>query len=57
MTAVFGFFVTMFRGLWSVLNSIAFDDFFGYSVSFGAIITALLVVSMVVSIFWKGAKG
>lgn len=56
MTAVFKFFVSMFSRLWDLLNSIVFPDFFGFEVSFGGIITALLVVSMVATVFWKGAR-
>lgn len=57
MTAVFNFFVSMFSRLWQLLNSIVFADFYGYEVSFGGIVTALLVVSMVATVFWKGARG
>lgn len=57
MTAVFNFFAAMFMRLWQLLNSIVFADFYGYEVSFGGIITALLVVSMVATVFWKGARG
>lgn len=57
MTAAINFFVSMFSRLWQLLNSIVFADFFGYEVSFGGIVTALLVVSMVATVFWKGARG
>lgn len=57
MTAAINFVVSMFSRLWQLLNSIVFTDFFGYEVSFGGIVTALLVVSMVATVFWKGARG
>ena len=57
MTEFLNFFVSMFARLWQFLNSITCADFFGFSVSFGGIVVALLVTSMVISVFWKGAKG
>lgn len=41
--------------LFSLLNNTVFD-INGYNVSLGAIIFVMLVVSMVVSVFWKGAR-
>lgn len=45
----------MFTKLFNVLNSIVFV-INGLRVSFGAMIFAFLVLGLVITVFWKGAR-
>lgn len=46
-----------FGKYFSVLNNIRFTNFFGFNLSFMDILIAFICVSMVITIFWRGAKG
>lgn len=48
-------FAGAFNQLLSLLDSISFN-IAGYDVSYLSLIVAFLLISMVISIFWKGAK-
>lgn len=50
------FFVSMWNKVIAVLDRHTFD-FDGYPVSLSAIFFAFIVTSLVVTIFWKGARG
>lgn len=48
-------FVIMWENLFGLLNSISFD-FYGYEVTYLSVILAFFALSMIISVFWKGAK-
>lgn len=57
MTQILEFFVSFINGLWNtVFVSVTFD-IAGVTVSLGAIILGFICISMIVSFFWKGARG
>lgn len=56
MGQAFDFFVDMISDLTSFLERIIFD-YNGVHVSFWGIIVGGLITSMVISLFWKGARG
>lgn len=56
MTAFLQFMVTQFKSIIGVLNS-TFFELGGYNVSFGGVIFSFLAIYMVVSLYWRGAKG
>lgn len=56
MTRAIDFIFDMMSVLYTTLNSAQFD-LFGYRVGIGSIIFAFVVISIVCSVFWKGARG
>lgn len=52
----FDLFFSFWQGLFNVLNSHHISAF-GVSVSLSSILFTVIVLSMVISIFWKGAQG
>ena len=56
MTQIIGFFASFMSDLWNTLDTVTFD-IASTSVSLGAILLGFICVSMVVSYFWKGARG
>lgn len=48
-------FVIMWQNLLGLLNSISFE-FYGYEVTYLSVLLAFFVLSMIISVFWKGAK-
>lgn len=56
MTQFVTFIASCIAILFNTINSVSFD-LFGYSVSLGFILLSMIIISMVVSVFWKGAKG
>lgn len=57
MTQILEFFVTFINDLWNtVFDSVTFD-IAGVTVSFGVIVLGFICISMIVSFFWKGARG
>jgi|GEM_PF-2802355 len=57
MTQIIEFFVSFMNDLWNtVFDSVTFD-IAGVTVSFGAIVLGFICISMIVSFFWKGARG
>ena len=58
MTDIFSIFVAfkdLIAGYLGLLNNIVFN-ISGFSVSYGGIVFAVLVVGLVISVFWRGAK-
>lgn len=49
-------FVSWFESLFTLLNSYKFQ-MFGYSVSYLAIMIAMIIISFAITVFWKGARG
>lgn len=57
MTQIIEFFVSFMNDLWyTVFDSVNFE-IAGVSVSLGAIVLGFLCISMIISFFWKGARG
>lgn len=57
MTQIIEFFVSFMNDLWyTVFDSVTFE-IAGVSVSLGAIVLGFLCISMIISFFWKGARG
>lgn len=56
MQQFFEMFVDWFNQLFALLNSYTIEAF-GVNVSLLVIYGAFIVLSMVISLFWKGAKG
>lgn len=56
MTEFFTLFINFFQSMISTVNSHSFD-IFGVSVGIFDLIFGFIALSMVISIFWKGAKG
>ena len=57
MTQIIEFFVSFMNELWyTVFDSVSFE-IAGVSVSLGAIVLGFLCISMIISFFWKGARG
>lgn len=52
----FDLFFSFWQGLFNVLSSHKIDAF-GVSVSLSSILFTVIVLSMIISIFWKGAQG
>lgn len=50
------FFASFMSDLWNTLDTVTFD-IASTSVSLGAILLGFICISMVVSYFWKGARG
>ena len=48
-------FKQLIEGYLGLLNNIVFN-ISGFSVSYGGIVFAVLVVGLVISVFWRGAK-
>ena len=44
-------------GLFNFLNSIVIDTYYGFEIRVGWLLVAFIVLSMVISLFWKGARG
>lgn len=57
MDTVVKFIFDMFKGYIQVLQGIQFVNFFGLNVTYFDFLIALVCVSMVIGLFWKGAKG
>lgn len=57
MTQIIEFFVSFMNDLWNtVFDSVTFNVA-GVTVSFGAIVLGFICISMIISFFWKGARG
>lgn len=57
MTQIIEFIVSFMNDLWyTVFDSVTFE-IAGVSVSLGAIVLGFLCISMIISFFWKGARG
>ncbi len=56
MTEALKFFVNAFRGILNVLEGCSFD-MYGVTVNLAGVIFAFVVIGIVVSVMWKGAKG
>lgn len=57
MTQIIEFFVSFMNDLWNtVFDSVTFE-IAGVSVSLGAIVLGFICISMIISFFWKGARG
>lgn len=56
MTGIFNLVFDFFRNLFSLLGSYYFVVF-GFSVSLSQILIAMILISMVVSVVWFGARG
>lgn len=57
MTQIIEFFVSFMNDLWNtVFDSVTFE-IGGVTVSLGAIVLGFICISMIVSFFWKGARG
>ena len=58
MNNIFYMFLDMLRRLFNLLNSIVFyDPYSGMVISYGWIIIGGIFLSMVITVFWRGAKG
>ena len=57
MEQIVKFILDVFQGYVGVLDGIVFNSFFGFTVSYFDLIIAFICVAMVVTIFWRGAKG
>lgn len=55
MTEALKFFVDVFRRVVDLLNDTTFE-LYSYDVSLGSVLMAFLVIGIVISVFWKGAK-
>lgn len=55
MTAFLQFFSFMWQRIIFLFDSVKFD-MFGYDVSLFGILFVLIIIGLLVSVFWKGAK-
>lgn len=56
MTEALRFFVDMFKSILQTLENCTFE-MYGLQVNFAGIVFAFIVIGIVVSVMWKGAKG
>ena len=56
MTSVFQFFFSQLNGFYNALSAVIFD-FYGIDVSLTQIILGFICMSIIISFFWKGARG
>lgn len=57
LTYFFQYFMSWLVGLFNLLNSIVIDDLYGFEIRFGWLLIGFIVLSMVIALFWKGARG
>ena len=56
MTSALSLIWVFMRDVWNTLNSVSFD-IFHIDVSLGALLLGFICMSMIISFFWKGARG
>ena len=56
MTSVFQFFFAQLQGFYNALSSVSFE-LYGITVTLSQIIIGFICMSMIISFFWKGARG
>lgn len=56
MTSVFNFFFTQLQGFYDTLGTVTFDVY-GINVSLTQILIGFICMGMIISFFWKGARG
>jgi len=56
MTSVFQFFFSQLKGFYNALSAVNFD-LYGIEVSLTQIILGFICMSIIISFFWKGARG
>lgn len=56
MTGFFDMIVDFYGSIFGVLSANTFE-MYGITVSYGSILFAVLVIAIVMSVMWKGARG
>ena len=56
LTGFFRLIVQLYTAIFEKFN-VTFFELGGYAVSLGSVIFAMIAIYMVVSIYWRGAKG
>ena len=56
MTSALNFLWLFIRDLWVTIDTVSFD-IFNTQVSLGALLLGFICMSMIISFFWKGARG
>lgn len=56
MTSVFQFFFSQLKGFYNSLSAVNFE-LYGIEVSLTQIILGFICMSIIISFFWKGARG
>lgn len=57
LSTFFDWFVDVFKGLWNFHLNTFVLNVYGYAVPLLVLVVAVIIISMVINVYWKGAQG
>lgn len=57
LTYFFQHLISWLMGFFNLINGIVIDSYYGIEIRFGWLLIGFIVLSMITSLFWKGARG